>query len=85
MVVIVKSSLIPGLGRVSIILYWWTAAHWQRQYPKNIFCRMDFSMQTVKATLYPEEDLYYCPAWLATNKKGHPKSTTCKKGILNQI
>jgi hypothetical protein len=70
MVAIVKASKIKGLSRIQIMPYWLTSAHWQAQYPANVNYRTDVLMNAVKATLNPEDDLRYCPAWTAGNKKG---------------
>jgi hypothetical protein len=85
MVVVVKSATIYGLSRIGIMPYWWTTAHWRTQYPENTYCRTDISIEGVKATSRPEDDIVYCPAWTAANKKGRPKGNARMKGIMDHI
>jgi hypothetical protein len=85
MVVVVKSATIDGLSRIGIMPYWWTTAHWRTQYPENTYCRTDISIEGVKATSKPEDDIVYCPAWTAANKKGRPKKNARMKSIMDHI
>jgi hypothetical protein len=50
--------------------YWWTTAHWCEQYPLELNCRGDITMDTVKDRHRPDELLAYCPTWSAAKKKG---------------
>jgi hypothetical protein len=70
MVAIVKTSNIEGLSQIQIMLYWLTSAHWRAQYAADVNCRTDVLMNAIKATSNPEDELRYCPAWTAGNKKG---------------
>ncbi len=42
-------------------------------------------MNAVKATSNPEDDLRYCPAWTAGNKKGPPKKNIRQKSVVDLI
>jgi hypothetical protein len=65
--------------------YWLTSAHWRAQYTADVYCRIDVSMNAVKATSNPEVNLCYCPAWTAGNKKGWPKKNICQKSVIDLI
>jgi hypothetical protein len=85
MVAIVKASKIEGLSRIQIMPYWLTSAHWQAQYTADVICRTDDLMNAVKTTSNPEDDLRYCPAWTAGNKKGRPKKNIRQKSVIDLI
>ncbi len=85
MVAIVKASKIEGLSRIQIMPYWLTSAHWQAQYAADVYCRIDVLINAVKITSNPEDDLRYCPAWKAGNKKGWPKKNICQKSVNDLI
>jgi hypothetical protein len=86
MVAIVKPSKIKGLSRIQIMPYWLTSAHWQAQYAADVvYCRTDVSINAVKTTSNPEDDLRYCPAWIAGNKKGRPKKNIHQKSVIDLI
>jgi hypothetical protein len=85
MVAIVKVSKIKGLSQIHIMPYWLTSAHWQAQYAADVNCRTDVSMNAVKATSNPEDDLPYCPAWTAGSKKGWPKKNIRQKSVVDLI
>ncbi len=65
--------------------YWWTTAHWHEQYPLELFCHGDITMETVKGRHRPDELLAYCPTWAAGQKKGRPKANTQEKWIADHI
>ena len=65
--------------------YWWTTAHWREQYPLDLNCHANTSMETVKGRHRPDERLAYCPSWAARKKKGRPKANTREKGIADYI
>jgi hypothetical protein len=83
MVAIVKASKIEGLSQIQIMPYWLTSAHWRAQYAADVHCRTDVSMNAVKTTSNPEDDLRYCPAWTAGNKKGQPKKNIHQKSVID--
>ena len=85
MVVVAKSSSIEGLTRTQIMPYWWTTAHWREQYPLELNCHGDITMETVKGRHRPDELLAYCPTWSAAKKKGRPKANMREKGIADHI
>ncbi len=86
MVAIVKASKIKGLSPIQIMPYWLTTAHWQEaQYTADVYCRTDVLMNTLKAISNPEDDLCYCPAWTAGNKKGRPKTNIHQKSVIDHI
>ncbi len=58
MVVVVKSATTDGLSRIGIMPYWWITAHWRTQsYPENAYCRTKITIEGVKATSKPEDDI----------------------------
>ena len=83
MVVLVKSY--HGLTRIGIMPYWLTTAHWQAQYPENLYCRTDISMKSVQVMSNPEDDIRFCPSWSVANKKGHPKKNKRIKSVMDHI
>jgi hypothetical protein len=85
MVSIVKVSKIEGLSQIQIMPYWLTSAHWRAQYAADVYCRTDVSMNAVKTTSNPGDDLCYCPAWTAGNKKGRPKKNIHQKSVIDLI
>jgi hypothetical protein len=85
MVAIVKVSKIEGLNQIQIMPYWLTSAHWQAQYAADVYCRTDVSMNAVKATSNPVDNLRYSPAWTAGNKKGRPKKNIHQKSVIDLI
>ena len=85
MVAIVKSSAIPGLTRVQIMPYWWTAAHWRAQYAADMYCSAAISISSIKANTRPDDKLRYCPSFLAGNKKGRPKKNVRQKSLVDLI
>jgi hypothetical protein len=85
MVAVAKSRFIEGLARIQIMPYWWTTAHWREQYPLDLNCHANTSMETVKGRHRPDERLAYCPSWAAGKKKGRPKANTREKGIADYI
>ncbi len=85
MVAIVNASKIKGLSRIQIMPYWLTSDHWQAQYTADVYCRTDVSMNAIKATSNPEDDLCYCPAWTAGNKKGQPNKNIHQKSVIDLI
>ena len=59
--------------------YWWTTAHWCEQYPLELNCRGDITMDAVKDRHRPDELLAYCPTWSTAKKKGQPKANKREK------
>jgi hypothetical protein len=82
MVAIVKASKIKGLIRIQIVPYWLTSAHWRAQYAADVYCRTDVLIDAIKTTSNPEDDLCYCPAWTAGNKKGGPRRISVRRVLL---
>ena len=85
MVVVAMSSKIDGLTRIHIMPYWWTTAHWRDQYPMEVNCPTDISLNTVKTSAPANDKLRYCPAWLAARKKGRPKMDVREKSVTDLI
>ena len=83
MVVLVKSY--HGLTRIGMLPYWLTTAHWRAQYPENLYCRSDILMKSVQTMSNPEDDIRFCPSWLAANKKGCPKKNKHIKSVMDHI
>lgn len=75
MVVLVKSSVIPTLTRTNIMPHFWSTAHWQMQYPLDLDCNTEMTIQMVKAVSRPNEFIRYCPDWSAPKKSGRPKKS----------
>ena len=65
--------------------YWLTTAHWQAQKPWNLYCRTEITMKSVQAMSNPEDDLRFCPSWLAAKKKGRPKKNERIKSVTDHI
>ncbi len=42
-------------------------------------------MNAIKANSNPEDNLHYCPAWTAENKKGWPKKNIRQKSVIDLI
>jgi hypothetical protein len=85
MVILVKSYAGNGLTRIGIMPYWLTTAHWRAQYPENLYCRTEITMKSVHVMSNPEDDLRFCPSWLAAKKKGHTKKNTRIKSVMDHI
>jgi hypothetical protein len=85
MVAIVKASKIEGLSQIWIMSYWLTSAHWRAQYTADVYCRTDVLVNAIKATSNTEDDLRYCPALTAENKKGWPKKNIRQKSVIDLI
>jgi hypothetical protein len=76
MAVLVRSSEIPILTRSNIMPYFWSTQHWQTQFSLEEQCITDISISSVKrTTLYPMENIRYCPDWSASEKPGRRKNT----------
>jgi hypothetical protein len=65
--------------------YWLTTAHWQAQYPENLYCRTEITMKSVQAMSNPEDDLRFCPSWSGAKKKGRPKKNERIKSVMDHI
>jgi hypothetical protein len=65
--------------------YCLTSAHWRAQYAADVYCRTDVLINAIKTTSNPEDDLHYCPAWTAENKKGWPKKNICQTSVIDLI
>ena len=55
------------------------------QYPENAYCKTDISIEEIKATCAPQDNIRHCLAWTTGNKKGRPKKGTRMKGIMDHI
>ncbi len=84
-VVFVKSSTLNGLTRIGIMTYWLTTVHWQAQYPENLYCMTEMTMKSVQSMSNPEDDLRFCPAWLAAKKKRRSKKNKRIKSVMDHI
>jgi hypothetical protein len=85
MVAIVKSGAIPDLTRVELMLFWYTRAQWQLQFPNEMVYQSDINWQNIRKKTSPDENTNYCPGWVAPKKKGCPKKDTRKKGISDHV
>ena len=85
MVVIVKSSVIPGLSRSGIMPHFWSTAHWQEQYPLNVECNTDICMVNVKLMAHKHGEMRYCPDWTAGGKRGRPKKSDKVMTVMDHI
>jgi hypothetical protein len=65
--------------------YWLTTAHWQAQYPENLYCRTEIMIKSVQAMSNPEDDLCFYPSWSAAKKKGRPKKNERIKSVMDHI
>jgi hypothetical protein len=86
MVVIVKSSAIPGLTRMGIMPYFWSTEQWKHQYPIEVMCNTNVTMAQVKLnTTLKDDRLRYCPDWSIGKKPGRPKKNDKHKTVMDHI
>ncbi len=48
-------------------------------------CASDISLATIKTNSHRVDNLLYCLAWVADQKKGHPKKGQCLLGVTDHI
>ena len=68
MIVLAKGGHIndPGITRLSVMLHhWYSTLTWQNQFPKEIICRGDVSIKSVKCKYKADDTVRYCPDWAA--------------------
>ena len=85
LVVLVKSSIIPGLTQTGIMSYFLTIPHWQMQYPLDVDSKTDISMANVKKVADKYEEMRYCPDWSAGEKYGCPKKNDKVMAVMDHI
>ncbi len=85
MVAVLKVGAIPSLTRVAIMPYWFAKEQWRAQFPENERCALDITLATIKAKSQPVDNIRYCPAWTAGQKKGRPKKEQRHLGIADHI
>jgi len=85
MVAIVKQGAVPNITRVELMPFWYTRAHWQLQYPKDVVYKSDITWANIKKSAAPDILMKYCPSWAAAKKKGHPKKDARKLGIVDYV
>jgi hypothetical protein len=85
MMAILKSSLIPRSTHTNIMPYFWSTAHWERQYAQEQLFRTDISIATIKAAYVTNKCQYYCPDWRVGGKKGCLKEDWRKITAMDHI
>jgi hypothetical protein len=75
----------PDFTRLSVMPFWMSTEHWRKQYPQNMSCNGSVSIRLVMSKYDPEDDIRYCPDWLAANKTGRPKKNQRAQGITDHI
>jgi hypothetical protein len=81
MVVVAKSSSIEGLTRTQIMPYWWTTVHWRDQYPLELYCRGDITMENVKLDTGPMNSWLTVQCGLPARKRDNLRQTHERKGL----
>jgi len=84
MVAVVKSGRINGLTQNNVMPKWWTTEMWRKQYPQELQCLNDFSLECIKKTVPPDLTMRYCPPFVAPNKAGRPKEGKRIKSCLEE-
>ena len=64
--------------------YWYTRTQWKLQFPKEFVYRTDFSWERLMECPR-DENMKYCPTWVALGKKGRPKKDVRKMGIADHV
>ncbi len=85
MVAIAKCGAIPNLTRMGIMPFWYTHAQWQLQFPKDAVYKAEVTWATIKKSAIGDDQVRYCPSWVAPRKKGHPKNDARKLGITDHV
>ncbi len=85
MVAVLKVGAISSLTRVAIMPYRFAKEQWRAQFPENERCALHITLATIKAKSQPVDNIRYCPAWTAGQKKGHPKKEQRHLGITDHI
>ncbi len=65
--------------------HWYTIEQWRNQFPEDTFINMHKTLKSIKANVAPQDNIRYCPTWVAPQKKGPPKKETCRKSISEHI
>ncbi|MFM6174888.1 MAG: SWIM zinc finger family protein, partial [Sphaerospermopsis kisseleviana] len=82
MAAVAASSRLEGVTRYNVMPYWWTRAHWRKQFPQQALGATNVSMSSIISDHGPNKDLRYCPDWTAVNKTGRPKKDKRKPSVL---
>ncbi len=82
MVVLVKAMVFPILTRVNIMPCFWTTAHWPIQYPLDLDCNTEISLN---ALAQADDLVRYCPDWSAINKSGRHKNSDKQLTLSERI
>jgi len=85
MVAIVKCGAVLNLTRMGIMPFWYTHAQWQRQFPKDTVYKAEITWATIKKLAIGDNQMKYCPSWVAPRKKGRPKNDARKLGIADHV
>ena len=85
MVAIAKCRAVPNLTRMGIMPFWYTRAHRQQRFPKDTVYNAEITWATIKKSAIGDNQMKYCPSWVAPCKKGHPKNDARKLGIADHV
>ena len=85
MVVLVKANVFPILTRVNIMPYFWTTAQWQIQYPLDLDCNTEISLNALKKWAQRDDTVRYCPDWSTANKSGRRKNSDKQLSVSERM
>jgi hypothetical protein len=75
----------PDFTRLSVMPYWFRTEHWQKQYPRDVHCNGAVNLRLVMSKYDAEDDIRYCPEWLAPKKAGRPKKNQRILSVADHI
>ena len=76
----------PAFTRLSVMPFWLSTEHWRKQYPKELTCNGSVNIRLVMSKYNQEDDIRYCPEWMAGNKAGRPKKNMERApGVIDRI
>lgn len=73
---------IPALTRFLVMQYWLSTGQWWKQYPQKLTSNGTVNVLLVMSKYKPEDNIKYCPEWIAGNKVGWPKMMLCVTGVV---
>ena len=76
---------IQDFSRVSLMPFWLSTTHWRKQYPENVSCNGTVNIRLVMSKYNPEDNIRYCPDWLAPKKAGRPKKNHRELGVSDHV
>jgi hypothetical protein len=85
MVAISKLRRIDGLSRIVVMPHWYMTEQWRNQFPEDTYINTHKTLKLIKANSTPQDNILYCPTWVAPQKKVHPKKAMRRKSIADHI